>query len=162
MTFLLQKEPPLVSKPDASMESYSFKTGENFMFFSGKVKLLKMNGCFPLDIWGVILGQCKSPLTIVRVISTCSKMWTRFFNLPLLKKWRRFTLTKRLNEACKEGHRDLVDLFIAKGAPIDGHVFLAVKWSHDIILRVLGDVTPGAEGSIASTGEHHTHHTLVM
>jgi hypothetical protein len=66
------------------------------------------------DVWLYLIVKELSPLDIHR-LRCCSQFFFKLYDDPLAK-WRTFTPDKGLCEASRAGHRDLVDLFIAKGA----------------------------------------------
>jgi hypothetical protein len=74
-----------------------------------------MSGVLSIDIWSVIVVFC-TPLTLVKIASTCRKLRGKFSQHPNITKWKTLTPDEGLFDATKCGHRDLVDLFIAKGA----------------------------------------------
>jgi len=79
-----------------------------------------MKGGLPKDIIVYVLPQLLSPIDLTRLRSTCKQYYEWFRNDQEIKRWRIFveayTLSRCIYEAALSGHRDLVDLFIAKGA----------------------------------------------
>jgi len=68
-----------------------------------------------LDVWGLIFERC-SPLGMARLAATCQRFYKKFLNHPEIAKWKCMKPNEGMNEAAESGYRDLVDLFISKGA----------------------------------------------